>query len=321
MSYRYPIDAPAMFEDRTHQFVGFGLPIDDVTRVRAATTDFWADAPGGWVYEFSRLAAEYAGDQRHLEASLAYGCAKFPCLADDARRTALTHQLDQYRRAASSFPVHFERRLLSLPVDGGTIVLPVHLFSTAERIDIAPVLLFSGGVDTWKMDVHNWCMTLAEHSGATVLAFDMPGTGENPVLLGPDSDAVIQSLVTAARGIGNGLVGHLGISFGGNFSALTGLTGIVDAAIVLGGPVDGAFDPENLRRLPYGMADIVGNAMGFDHPVTVDELSAAGSAVNRAALLQTRTNSPMLVINGADDYFVPQEDSLVFRGDPASPSS
>ncbi len=46
-------------------------------------------------YEFSQLAARYAGDQRHLLASLAYGYAKFPCLADDARRTALHHQLEQ----------------------------------------------------------------------------------------------------------------------------------------------------------------------------------------------------------------------------------
>ena len=109
-----------------------------------------------------------------------------------------------------------------------------------DSFDAGPVLIFSGGVDTVKMDVHNWCITFADRAGATVLAFDMPGTGENPVLLGPASDAVIQNLVTAARGIGNGLVAHFGISFGGNFSALTGLTGTVDAAIVLGGPVDAA---------------------------------------------------------------------------------
>ena len=67
------------------------------------------------------------------------------------------------------------------------------------------------------------------------------------------------------------------------------------------------------------MADIVGNAMGFDHPVTVNELSSAGAPpLNRAALLQPQNNAPMLVINGADDYFVPQEDTLVFRGRPGA---
>ena len=316
MSYTYPIDAQAMFDDRTHQFIGFGIPAEDVAEVRAATTDFWTDGPGGWPYEFSRLAAGYAADQQHLLASLAYGCAKFPCLADEARRAAQNHQLEQYQLAAASFPVRFERRVLSLPVGPAAVDLPVHLFSAADHFDAAPVLIFSGGVDTWKMDIHNWCLTLAERSGATVLAFDMPGTGENPVLLGPDADALIQSLVTAARGIGNGLVAHLGISFGGNFAAMTGLTGTVDAAIVLGGPVQESFRPEVMRRLPYGMADIVGNAEGFDQPVTVEQLASAGAPLNRAELLQTQNNAPMLVINGADDYFVPQHDTLVFDGRP-----
>lgn len=316
MPYTYPIDAQAMFDDRTHQFVGLGLPAGDVARVRAATTDFWADAPGGWVYEFSQLAAGYAAAGNPLLASLAYGCAKFPCLADEARRTALAHQLEQYELAAPSFPVRFERRTLDLTVGEATIGLPVHLYTAAGTPTAAPVLLLGGGVDTWKMDFHQWCVLFAQRAGVTVLAFDMPGTGENPVPLGPDADALVQGLVVAARGVGNGLVAHLGISFGGNFSALTGLTGTVDAAVVLGGPVDGAFEPANLRRLPYGMADIVGNAMGFDHPVTVDELSKAGAALNRAALLATAQNSPMLVVNGADDYFVPQQDTLVFDGRP-----
>ena len=57
-----------MFDDRTHQFVGFGLPAEDVAGVRAATTDFWADGPGGWAYEFSRLAAGYAAESEHLLA-------------------------------------------------------------------------------------------------------------------------------------------------------------------------------------------------------------------------------------------------------------
>lgn len=228
MPYTYPIDARAMFEDRTHQFIGFGLPADDVARVRAATTDFWTNEPGGWVHEWSALAAEYASANR-------------PLLAD----------------------------------------LPVHLYTAADSFEAAPMLMISGGVDTAKMDIHHWLVTFATKAGVTVLAFDMPGTAENPVPLGPDADSVVQSLVTAARGIGNGLVAYMGISFGGNFAAMTGLSGTVDAAIDVGGPVQAAFHPENLRRLPYGMADIVGNALGFDHPVTVDELSTAARSLIR----------------------------------------
>ena len=179
--------------------------------------------------------------------------------------------------------------MLTLPAGSGTVDLPVHLYTAADSFDAAPVLMISAGVDTAKMDIHNWLITFATRAGVTVLAFDMPGTAENPVPLGPDADSVVQSLVTAARGIGNGLVAHMGISFGGNFAAMTGLTGIVDAAIDLGGPVDAAFRPERLRKLPYGMADIVGNALGFDHPVTVDELSSAARSLIRTELLQQQT--------------------------------
>jgi len=316
MPYTYPIDAPAMFEDRAHQFIGFGLPAEDVARVRAATNDFWKNEPGGWVYEWSALAAEYSAQHRELLAALAYGCAKFPCLPDDARKTALSKQIEAYLAAAPSFGVRFERRVLNLPAGSGTVELPVHLYCAGDRFDAAPVLMISAGVDTAKMDIHNWLVTFATRARVTVLAFDMPGTAENPVPLGPDADSVVKSLVTAARGIGNGLVAHMGISFGGNFAAMTGLTGTVDAAIDLGGPVSAAFHPERLRNLPYGMADIVGNAMGFDHPVTVDELSSAARSLDRTQLLKQPGNTAMLVVNGADDYFVPADDTRVFEGRP-----
>lgn len=98
------------------------------------------------------------------------------------------------------------------------------------------------------------------------------------------------------------------------FSAMSRLSGIVDAAIDLGGPVAAAFGPDNLARLPYGMHDILGNAMHRDQPPTLDELSAGMVRLNRTDLLAQQGNSAMLVINGADDYFIPQSDTLDFRG-------
>lgn len=45
----------------------------------------------------------------------------------------------------------------------------MHLFSTADRLVDAPVLMFSGGVDTFKIDVHAWCITLARRTAMTGL--------------------------------------------------------------------------------------------------------------------------------------------------------
>jgi hypothetical protein len=105
--YTYDIDPQAMFEDRAQQFEKFGIPCDDTARARAAVTDMWADAPGGWVYEWSKLAQDYADSGDHATAATAYGFAKFPCLNSPARVPAMDRQLEQYELAAKDFPVHF----------------------------------------------------------------------------------------------------------------------------------------------------------------------------------------------------------------------
>jgi len=314
--YTYDVAAADMFADRTHQFEKFGIPLDDIERVRVATTDMWADAPGGWVYEWSKLAHQYADRGDHRMASLVYGCAKFPCLTDQARVRALHNQLDQFQLAATDFPVAFERRVITVPYRDGTVEVPVHLYSADGDYAARAVLIASGGVDTWKMDIHPWWVGFTTGAGVTTLAFDHPGTGETSIPLDEHADDVIRGIADYARALGDGRVAHFGVSFGGNFSAMSGLAGIVDAAVDLGGPVVDSFEPEHVQNLPYGMHDIVGNAMHWDRSPTLDELSAGLGRLNRRDLLAQQRNSSMLVINGADDYFIPQSDTLVFEGRP-----
>jgi esterase FrsA len=97
---------------------------------------------------------------------------------------------------------------------------------------------------------------------------------------------------------------------------MSGLARIVDAAVDLGGPVVNSFEPEHVQNLPYGMHDIIGNAMHWDHSPTLDELCVGLERPNRQTLLAQQHNSAMLVVNGADDYFIPQSDTLVFEGRP-----
>ncbi|OBK15066.1 alpha/beta hydrolase [Mycobacterium asiaticum] len=314
--YTYDIDAAEMFIDRTHQFEKFGIPLADIERVRAATTDMWIDAPGGWPYEWSKLAQEYAERGDHYLASLTYGCAKFPCLTDEARVRAMRNQVEQFELASKDFPVVFERRNITVGYRGGTVEVPVHLYSVDGDYAARPVLIASGGVDTWKMDIHPWWVGFTLNADVTTLAFDHPGTGETAIPLDEHADDVIAGIADYARSLGDGHVAHLGVSFGGNFAAMSGLAGLVDAAVDLGGPVVDSFEPEHARNLPFGMHDIVGNAMHWDHSPTVAELSAGLARLSRRDLLEQQRNSAMLVINGADDYFVPQSDTLVFQGRP-----
>jgi esterase FrsA len=312
MPYQWPLDPQELFVERYPQMVNTGLPVQDADAMRAAITEMWADGPGGWVFEWSQLGARYAEDGNHALATLAYGWAKFPVLADDAKRRALQHQVEHYLLAAEDFPVDFNRRFLEVPYHGASTRLPVHVLAAPGLPEDAPVLIASGGVDSWKMDLHALFVAFALNTPTRVVAFDIPGTGECPIPLSRDSVDMIDGLVAHARELGNGTVAHLGISMGGYFSAATGLAGTVDAAIVLGGPIESAFAPT--RSFQFGMADIAGNAFGFDRQPSAEETAEQGARMSLRPLLDQDTNSPMIVVNGADDIHVPQEDTLVFRG-------
>ncbi len=310
MPYQWPLDPQELFVERYPQMVNTGLPAQDADAMRAAITDMWADAPGGWVFEWSQLGTRYAEEGDEALATLAYGWAKFPVLADDAKRVALQRQLEHYLLAAEDFPVDFDRRTVDVPYQGSSTRLPVHVLAAPDLPAEAPILIASGGVDSWKMDLHALFVAFALNTRTRVLAFDIPGTGECPIPLSRDSVEMIDGLAAYARGLGDGRVAHLGISMGGYFSAATGLAGTVDAAIVLGGPVEAAFAAD--RSFQFGMADIVSNAFGFDRPPSAEEMAERRAGMALRGLLDQDTNSPMLVVNGAEDIHVPEADTLVF---------
>lgn len=311
MPYQWPLDPQELFVERYPQMVNTGLPAEDADAMRTAITDMWPDAPGGWVFEWSQLGAHFAEEGNEALATLAYGWAKFPTIADEAKRKALQHQLEHYLLAAKDFPVDFDRTFLKVSYQGSTIRLPVHVLAAPDLPADAPILIASGGVDSWKMDLHALFVAFALNTRTRVVAFDIPGTGECPIALSRDSMEMVDGLVAHARALGDGTVAHLGVSMGGYFSAASGLSGTVDAAIVLGGPVEAAFAPG--RSFQFGMTDIVSNAFGFDGRPSAQQTAERGAEMSLRPLLDLDTNSPMIVVNGADDIHVPQADTLVFQ--------
>ncbi|CAN5411179.1 hypothetical protein BH11ACT6_BH11ACT6_09120 [soil metagenome] len=311
MSYTWSLSPEVIWPARYTQMVNFGLPAADVESVRTSVTDMWLDGPGGWVTEWSTLAAKYADNGDPTLAALAYGYAKFPVLADDARRIALQNQIEQYLLAAPSFPVDLERRVLDIPYQDSTTPIAVHIFSAPGLPLDAPVILASGGADGHKIDVHHMFMSFAQGTGARVVAFDIPGTGESEIAMVPESREVIDGLVNFCRSLGNGRVVHFGLSMGGYFSAYSGLSGLVDAAVNCGGPVEAAFAQTTWAE---GAVGIIGNLFGFDHEPTPEEMARHVGPHSLRPLLDKDDNCRMLVINGTADALVPVEDSLVFSG-------
>src|SRR5271155_4216516 len=140
MGYIYDIDAKAMFEDRFDEFVTLGITRAEVTEMRNAITEMWTDTPGGWVPEWSSLARKHAEAGEMFLASLCYGCAKFPCLANESRRVALSKQVETYLASAPTFPVKFERRLIDVPYHGSIASVSAHFFSRTGEYKSQPVL-------------------------------------------------------------------------------------------------------------------------------------------------------------------------------------
>jgi esterase FrsA len=317
MSFQWPVDVAALWTERYPQMVNRGLPDADVDGIRERVTEMWGDEPGTWVFEWSRVADRYVAQGDPALAVLAYGYAKFPTLADSDRRAAYAKQIEQCQIAASTGPVNFERRVVAVEHRGEQVPVTVHQCSPpGADLAQAPVLLASGGVDMWKEDLQGMWETITLLTGITVLAFDIPGTGESTVAMSAESADIVSQLVGEAGRLGNGRVAHFGISMGGYFSARTALSGEVDAAVVFGGPVRQAFAPP---RMPSGaIGGIVGNALGFDALPSFEEFTAQWAPMSLASLVDTKTTTPMLVVNGANDPLIPQEDTLLFKGRPGA---
>ena len=317
MGYEFPVDVEAVWRERGPQFVNLGIPRREVDHLAGVVDDMWADRPGGWCFEWSALADRYARAGRPEPAAKAYGAARFPCLADEARVTAHQHQIEQYELAAPGFPVTLERRWVTTHLRGRVVEVPVHVLAETDAPADTPVLMATGGIDTGKVDLHPMWVSLVRGAHVRIVACDIPGTGElTHVSLRRETTEILDGVVTFARTLTTGKVGQLGLSFGGWFSAHAGLTRIVDAAVVVGGPVSQAFSSEHARALLYGMQDIFGNATGFTAVPTTEQVVEVAASFAIDDLLAGRANCPMLVINGDEDVHVPLADTTVFDGRP-----
>lgn len=314
--FTFPVEPDDLLHERTPQFTALGIPRPVVDRARARITDMWGTGVGSWVPVWAAEAERAHDSGDPLLASLCWGAARFPCLATDDRRAAQEKQLAAYLEAAPGFPVRFQRAVLKVPEP-----VPVHFFQR-RRSTRPGVVVLCGGVDTWKMDLHRLAVATARATGLLVAAVDMPGTGESTVPLAPDADRILVGLVSELRRAYGRPVGFYGISFGAHWAAKLALAGHVDAAVDLGGPTGAADEPVDLLRLPYGMAGIVGNALHLDEmpeQAAIGDLLASFSLREQGLLDKSGPGSggsPLLVINGADDVYVPLGDIVGLAGRP-----
>lgn len=317
----FPIDVADLLAERGRQMVAWGIARQTVNQVGPRITTMWTDGPAGWAYEWSRAAESMEAKGAFLQAALLYGAAKFPCIVSHAQERAYARQLECFQRASREFTLPFRRDILSVGNGSAQTQVAVHRYGTRANDHTQPLLCLTGGVDTLKVELHRLASLIARATGFEVIAFDMPGTGESMVALSKDSDWVYRAVLESCGGA-HRKTGVFGISFGGHWAAKLALCGDVDFAVDLGGPIAAtASDGALLANLPNGMTGIVANAMrlaALPTPAAASTILDAFSLASQGLLTPQTLGSmsPLLAINGDDDPYVRQCDSLLFRDGP-----
>lgn len=308
--------------DRFQGWVNMGLSQDELDRTLRRIHDPKGNGAGSWVFELSNVAGRYeaaavqaetAGRPKEARqnwktASIYYFIARFPYLASPAKRTAYGNHIKCYLKYAAY--VKPALQVVEIPFAGQSIVG----YLRVPEQDGCPVVVVTGGVDTWKSDIDALIEPLLAQ-GLAVFAFDIPGTGESQWRLSHDNDALFSAVFDYLKTrpeINAERLGLYEISFGGYYAVRLALSHPeVDAAVNVGGPVAYAFTEKHIENLPATMIATIAHAMGLGDAFSLERHKAAIDAfsLDRPGYLQNpQRRPPILSINGADDGLVPIED-------------
>lgn len=148
------------------------------------------------------------------------------------------------RLAARSgrFPCYFERRVVRVPADGGEVAVPAHLYAAfwhgRDHWQRLPIVGLVGGPAVGKAELHRLAIATTITGNFLAVTVDLPGTGETP-----DHPAADVLLAAVLRDYARDLGGErpfavVGVGPGGAVAARLAATGVVAAAVDLGGASD-----------------------------------------------------------------------------------
>lgn len=312
-------------EERFNGWVGAGADEKELDATLRRIHDPRGSGPGSWVYELSLTASkhELAGSEAELRhdsaeaakeysiAAVYYFIARFPFVSSPAKEEAYRKHIECYLRAAESFDPPLE--IVRIPFEGKEIIGYLRI----PHVEKPPVVVVTGGVDTWKSDVERQVEALLAENLA-VFAFDMPGTGESQWPLEPNSDRVYSAAIEYLKSrpdLDGQNVGVFLQSFAGLFAVKLALVDPnVKAAVNIGGPIELAFTPEHIKEVPDVMVATIAHAMGTDPDVGFDEMVARAEPMslgNQGLLKKPEHQAALLSINGDQDPLVPIDDLYI----------
>jgi esterase FrsA len=249
-----------------------------------------------------------------------YGIARHPFPSTAGKHHGYAKTRDMFLAASKYFDIPVER--VEIPFQGKSIVGHLRL---PKKLP-APMILHWGGIDNWKEERHSFGEAFV-NEGWGCCIIDSPGTGECPLLAGPDAHQVHVALLDyllRRPEVNAGKVAVVGASFGGHWS--TKLAHIAPdklrAAVNWGGGIHYFFQPEWQERSRHAdsyLFDLIEARANLFGKKTFDELCAvmpALSLLDQGWLDQPC--APLLIVNGKEDKQVPLEDFylLLEHGDP-----
>lgn len=283
----------------------------------------WAGAWTGVAEPYLERAreAEARGDRdaardAYLQAWTYFSIARYPCPRSAVKRAAYERGRDAYLAAAPYFEHHFER--MELPFHGrageGTAV-PVYLHRP-RGVDRPPVVVMCGGIDQFKEEAHGWAQGYVRE-GMAVVTYDMPGTGESPVIGSPDAERIYDAILPAVAerpDLDGRRLAVVGRSFGGYWATKVAHTHPqwLRAAVNWGGAVHYGFEREWIVQSRFAtsylfeLLETRAHAFGLSTAEEYVEAAPRFSLLDQGVL--DRPHAPMLAVNGKDDQQVPIAD-------------
>jgi esterase FrsA len=283
----------------------------------------WNELGSRW--EERAKAAEKAGNgaqakEAFLNSYGYYGIARHPFPSSPGKCHGYEKTREMFLAASKYFDIPVER--VSIPFQGKAIIGHLRLPKNLP----APMIMHWGGIDNWKEERHSFGESFVKE-GWGCFIIDSPGTGECPLLAGPDAHAVHKAALDyllKRPEVDGGKVAVVGASFGGHWS--TKLAHVAPeqlrAAVNWGGGIHYFFQPEWQERSRHAdsyLFDLIEARANLFGKKTFDELCAVMPALS---LLDQgwldKPCAPMLIVNGKEDKQVPLDDFylLLEHGNP-----
>ena len=273
----------------------------------------WSEIGARW--EDKAKAAETRGDvkpakEAFLKAYGYYGIARHPFPNSPGKQKAYDKTREMYLAASRYFDIKLE--CVAIPFGDKKIVGHLRF---PKKLP-APLVMHWGGIDNWKEER----LTFAEafvREGWGCFVMDSPGTGECPMLAGPDAHqvhlVVLDYLLTRPE-VDVNKIAVVGASFGGHWS--TKLAHLapdkIRGAVNWGGGVHHFFQPqwqERSRHADSYLFDLIEARANLFGKKTFDELCAVMPALSLLDQeLLDKACAPLLIVNGKEDKQVPLED-------------